>query len=62
MKNLKIYSLIPRCIISENFEFVSVRKTFSLVNKKRVRGFQLKLKVYKQNGEIVEAGLIITKL
>ena len=62
MKNLKIYSLVPRCIISENFELFLVRKTFSLVNKKKVRGFQVKLKVYKKNGEIVEAGLILTKL
>jgi hypothetical protein len=62
MKNLKIYSLVPRCIICKDFEVFLVRKTFSLVNKKRVRGFQVKLKVYKKNGEIIEAGLILTKL
>ena len=59
---LKVSKLVAREIIGNGFSVFVIKRVFSLISKNNQRGFEVKLKIFRKKGKIVEGKLIISKI
>lgn len=59
---VKVHKYVAKKFESKEVKILSLKKTFSLVSKKSLRGFETELVLKAKKGKLVEGGLVITKL